>query len=823
MLDNTSTLLIENIKSISKSALVYKAEILFKNSETVDEVSTAIKRLTESIILIKDDVKRELFIDELEANKQLGIKKGTLSKAIKQLEKEKAKEQKEVYLKEGEIKLPPGIDKNDFDRYGFYEKVAGGATGYYFAISSKNVEKLSNFIVKPLFHVYSKQDNKRLIEITNGYETKVLEMPSKSLLSLEAFTAAVYEEGFFLFEGSKQHLMKINSKIGNNFPICTELRTLGWQEKGFWSYANITFKEDLKKFDEYGIVEIDDKKYLSMAASKVYQDISAEEDIYENDRYLTYIESPIDFKEWARMMEVVYEKNGWMGIAFSITTLFRDHIFQISKIPHLYAYGAVQAGKSEFGDSISNLFFHQMPAFNLNQGTDFAFYSRMERFRNCPNALNEFDENAIKEEWFRAIKGAYDGEGREKGRGGKEGKTKSQKINCTLVLMGQYLSTKDDNSVLSRCIPLPFRENNNRTDEQIKTFSKLKEVEKNGLSSILIEILRHRKDVVKGFATEFSGLRKKLTEELVETGKQVKTRILSNYCVPLTCVKILSDKLSLPFTYNEFYEYVKQQLIEVNQLISESNAINDFWKTVEFLLDRGIIEDGSDFKIEVKNDLKVIVDRDTRRTIDFNEPKKLLYLRLSNVHKLYSETQRKQTGKNALNEQTLIMYLREQKYYLGVSPGTNFRSKEGKITSTSSFVFDYDKLNIALERFDSDKTEISSTTIEGKVIVNPEVIEVLGTPKVSFKILKEEYYMHEGIQVKKQIYTKCLMNNLQAVNSIQKDYVYKLTGNLVEINKTDKNGNPFTSRNMDVFSFEIHIDGHQELNQPNSNQQDLAF
>ena len=174
------------------------------------------------------------------------------------------------------MKLPPGIDRDEFYKYGFYEKIKGAATGYYFSVSQNSFERYSNFVIKPLFHVYSKIDNKRLIEITNGHDTKVLEMPSKSMISLEAFTSAVYEEGFFLFEGSKQHLMKINSKIGNNFPICTELRTLGWQEKGFWAYANMTFKEELKKFDEYGIVDIDDKKYLSMAASKVYHDISAE-------------------------------------------------------------------------------------------------------------------------------------------------------------------------------------------------------------------------------------------------------------------------------------------------------------------------------------------------------------------------------------------------------------------------------------------------------------------------------------------------------------------------------------------------------------------
>jgi len=69
-------------------------------------------------------------------------------------------------------------------------------------------------------------------------------------------------------------------------------------------------------------------------------------------------------------MTDVYGSNATIAVSFSIATVFRDLIYEKYKIfPHLFLFGEKQSGKSQLAWSLSNLFFHNMPAFNLNSGT----------------------------------------------------------------------------------------------------------------------------------------------------------------------------------------------------------------------------------------------------------------------------------------------------------------------------------------------------------------------------------------------------------------------------------------------------------------------
>jgi DNA primase len=64
----------------------------------------------------------------------------------------------------------------------------------------------------------------------------------------------------------------------------------------------------------------------------------------------------------------------------------------------LYAFGERSSGKSKWAESIMALFYIKRQAFNLNSGTDFAFFNYMQIFINCPAALNEADEKVLKPE-----------------------------------------------------------------------------------------------------------------------------------------------------------------------------------------------------------------------------------------------------------------------------------------------------------------------------------------------------------------------------------------------------------------------------------------
>lgn len=786
----------EHILNRKIDAVIYKADSLLVNSEDPDELSAGIRSVAEMLRLIEDDVKRDAYIQKIAKAKKF---KPKLIEA--HIEKLNDQEEKVQVLKEGEHALPGWVqDKDQFFQDGFVARVDGYHTGYYFGSATSKLTRLTNFVLKPLFHIYSKQDNKRMVEVTNGRSTKILEMPSKAMISLDQFRTALFDEGHFVTEGgfTQSHLLKLVGKYGDQFPLCWELKTLGWQPEGFWAYSNYAFADGiLKRFDDMGIVEIGDKRFLSLSASNAQADVRSEEDIYENDRYLSYKQPSITFADWADLMVRTYEQNGWMGIAFSMITIFRDIVVKSQKIPHLYAYGAVQTGKSEFGESISNLFFNRMPPFNLNQGTDFAFFCRMERFRNCPNALNEFDENAIKEEWFRALKAAHDGEGREKGRGGKEGKTRTQKIECTLVLMGQYLSTKDDSSVLSRCIPLAFREKNNRPEEQIQAYRTLKSYEDKGISGVLVELLKLRDIVSKQYADTLQRLQRRLTDEFQKEGKSIKIRILKNISAPMAMIELLSDHIKLPFTSEQFYSYGKGLIDHTNSLVSESNSLADFWRTVEFLLDRTEIAEGIDFRIETLNSVTVYGEKDQSFQKELGEAKKLLFLRLNTVHVLYSDVYKRKTNKPSINLDTIRMYLKEQSYYVGTSPGTVFKTKDGKRTNTTCLILEYDKLPISLERLTEEEMYVDDRkeiTVKGRIYKDAQMI---GGALVATIVTTKT----EGFPAKTEtLYYKCYFVNIADSSGFTNGTAIEVTGLLTE-RISGKKDDKRIFRQIDVTSF----------------------
>src|SRR3546814_13104310 len=67
-------------------------------------------------------------------------------------------------------------------------------------------------------------------------------------------------------------------------------------------------------------------------------------------------------------------------------------------------------------------------------------------------------------------------------------------------------------------------------------------------------------------------------------------------------LKLVGERIRFPFTYAEFYKECKNEIIKLSNLISDSDSLASFWKMTEFLLDQGMIEDGFDFKIEMRSE-----------------------------------------------------------------------------------------------------------------------------------------------------------------------------------------------------------------------------
>ena len=692
------------LQSRTFDAVLWKSDELLGNVRDADEIAGAQEQVCVMLSCISNQLKREHYIKLL--CKKYKWKETTIAKIVNELiEEEKASDS--VYLSEEYLPLPKHVNRDEYLRYGFYEETEKGKAGYYFHTSGRNHTKQSTFIMKPLFHVNSRQDSKDLIEIFDGDITMVVEIPGKALVSLDQFVGIMWDSCKALFFGNKPQLMRVLDKMSKKFTDVWELKTLGWQQEGFFSYSNMVFNGELKQLDNYGVVEVGKKKYYSPSVSSINLDQRADDDEYENDRYLTYRPSPITFEEWCALMGDVYREShaGKMGIAFVFIALFRDLVFKVdNNSPLMSCYGQKGSGKSKFAESLQNLFLTDLQPFNLSHGTEFAFFNRLSRFRNCITWFDEFDDNAIKEDRFQSIKGAYDGSGRERGKGTTKNKTEIARINSALLLTGQYLSTRDDNAALTRCIILAFKprgEGNRFTRKEIEQYTSLKEYERKGLSGMLPEILQHRKELEKFYAVEFAGIFQRLRDDIETEKNAYNERVLRNYTALTTMIKFFAGLFKLGFSYEDFFAIVKSEVVQLSALISSSDALADFWNTVVYLLEVKQIEEGFHFKIRSEQECEL-----NGRQEKFMAVKKLIFIRLTTIHKLYGEAYRRQHGRNGVDFESLKLYISSHKAYLGSNKNNHFsrriRMPDGteklEVSKTSSFVFDYELLGVDLQR-----------------------------------------------------------------------------------------------------------------------------
>jgi len=697
---------IAELEDKQQDAIVWKCEHLAKQIRKDDIASAAEIRqqMAEFLLRIKNITRREAYYPT--CAKLIDIKPNELKKLVERVQKQA--EETTVLSEEEKEGLPDWMDAVKVNIHGFdqnFQSRKGYPVGIYFKSPSAGVTRITNFTIRPLYHLMDQTNNRRLIEIFNGRKTSVVEMPTRALLSVESFRNEAASKGAFSIEPpfNNNHFVRLSGWIMDNMNPVFELKTMGWQPEGFWAFSDRCVCDgELKEYNDMGVVDIKDESFISLGISSVQKDYRQENNLYENDLYLKYTKSPIDFEQWAALFCKVYPENGPLGISFALYTVFKDIVAHITKIPHLYCYGPKGSGKSDFAESLTWLFFSGKNAdgkliqgFNLNPGqsTYFSFFSRLERFRNCPILFNEFDENMIEDYKFGAIKSAYDGEGREVGDGesGKRRKTMIQKVHGTLILVGQYLSVRDDGSVLSRSLTCPFRLERVKklTDEDVRNHRQLKDWEERGLSSIIVELLQYRKNVQDLLKDQFLADYKRLTADARAQGVNAETRILKNYSLCTSIVKVFSKLITLPFDADQFYEKCLKTVIEHNLMLKDNSALNGFWKIVENLFDQGLIKPGNYFEIKRPQYVDVVHER-TKLTKRYDGD--ILFIRFSSLYALYAKEYRQRGGDKAPDEETLHTYLRDQPYFIGLVSNYSFQDKR-----TSAYALKYSEIGVGLE------------------------------------------------------------------------------------------------------------------------------
>lgn len=696
--------------SLRQDAILWKARYIHDRAQTPPEKAAAIDTIAATISCLPTATLQTTYQQEIE--KDLKLKKNLLAKAVEQWQKEQQKQTKQRRQmqftmpededeggieSEAESKMPKWITKEDeqhWRRHGYFacnKTVNDQPKIGFYAINVRQTEagpvytttEISNFLAKPIMHVYKGDESRHIIEITNGWVTAVKEVPSKLIPSREQLQAAVVTEGSFIIFGNNNQWLRIASDLLKNFPRCVELEDLGYHPAGFFAYSDCIFKPGMGRLevDKYGIFETADTpeskttKYLLPQQSEAYLQLAGTGgDPFENDRVLVFRQSPVSFQQWAEKVYRVYGMQGTVGIAYCIFTLFRDIVARVTGTsPHLYLFGPPQSGKSVLAEAIYSLFYINRNFFIAYEGTVPAFYTYLTRFINCPAVVNEVDANTTDPERLQAFKGAFDLEGREKmnisnGKANKRSTT-IQRINSSLILVGQHIVTNDDNALLTRSIIEDFLPNDNRSKEDIQAFDELKQLGKQGITSLITDLLNMRANFDANFRTMYLDQLGEWIKQTSQQGKPLVQRIMNNYAILSTCYRILSTHFPLSVSPATFTEYCLQKARQWSAFVSSSDTLSEFWRFVSYLFEQGLVTDGWD--MEVKTEFKIELREGDTRQWDAGE--KVLYIRLNNVHKVYQSEHRKRYSKDGISMENLLHYFKAKKYYLGSIKNRQFK------------------------------------------------------------------------------------------------------------------------------------------------------
>jgi len=677
--------------------------------------------------------------------KQFGIKESAFNNILKPfLEKRKTKVLMATssIVSEGETlqfdpeHLPDYVDETKFRRYGFFpaQNSKGLKVAYVFRTDMNGLITVGNFYMEPLFHVYhdDPNKNKRIVQINNGEQNRqfYMELPSDSMVDFNLFKKYMWRKGGNVFsKGKPIHFEMILSSVANQFPTAYELNVFGQQHENFWAFSNAIFSDgEMKYTDEYGLADHKGTLYYSPAFSKIYKDRRKEDDSFEQDRHFVFKENKdTDFAKWASLMDVVYKANdnGKWATIMAILSAFRSVIYPIDRLfTSLFFTGPTQSGKTQIAISIRSLFMApEATLFNLNSGTDAAFFSVLERFRDVPIIFEEYNDYQISDIKFQGLKAAvYDGEGKTKRKDATSKDLDVSKINGIPILLGQERPERDDGALGNRCVLKQVPLKSDWLEEEVSLFQDLKKREKNGLSNILIEILRIRPLIVEYFSKQQRLTFKELKAAFREKGITIENRITNTVSLFTTMVKILENyapHLKLPFTYAEFLQLAKEQIIEQSEAIISTNRLSGFFESLEILMIREKILFGRDFKIE-QSEKTITIMLNSKETYDKDIPNetKLLFLRINNIHSHYQDLKRNE----ALKIGNLMTYIKDHPAYIGHVKSTRFdwvevkdmqdpqkdyvQKKSIKASSnTSAVVFDYnilkESLNIDLEKFNA--------------------------------------------------------------------------------------------------------------------------
>ncbi len=551
-----------------------------------------------------------------------------------------------------------GTEEVDLRKYGFFiEK------GCYVGQTEKGEGQVwSNFTMRPVFHVKDPENPKRVYSIKNAHGAcDIVEIGMEDLCSVTKFRQYIEGLGNYIWLAGDRELTRLKSYLYENTETAVQVRQMGWNTAGFYAFGNGVYCAGaFVKADDFGVCRTEGgRNWYIPAASRLY---AADHKKYERERsFIHRADSAPDMGAYLADFVAVHGENGKVGLAYWLASMFRDVVASETRsFPLLNLFGPKGSGKTEMGAGLMAFFRPDNKAPNLRNSTATALNDDVAFASDALVHLDEY-KNDIRPDKIEFLKGLYDGVGRVKMGGDGFRDRIMTAVKSGVIVSGQEMPTADP-ALFSRCVFLKFTRAA-FTEEETRRFAALGEVQRAGLSPIVLRVLAERDYFVQHFPKAYA-----LAAEDINAGTDyasLDTRIKENWAKLAAAVRVLQDALPLPFVYADIMALAVEGVKAQCDIIRTGDELAHFWATVAYLQAQGEIFENADYTIETRTQME-------GAGIVWPQAKRVIYLNRTRVFSLYQRAAAL-TGRPALPDDSLVIYLQNAPYYIGTGYRKRFR------------------------------------------------------------------------------------------------------------------------------------------------------
>ena len=611
---------------------------------TTEEKQKVVEEVCDLLLLIKNEDVKERYIAQLskiDGNKTIWHQ--ALNSAKMREQRRKSEKNKES-----------GIDM--LRTFGFMVQ-----HGCYYGYDKHGEEiQLSNFTLRPLFHIKDDIQPVRLFEINNtdpSTPPEIIELDMDVITSAKSFRKKLLGIGNYTWLAGEEHLIQLQRFLAQVTETAVEVKQLGWQKQGFYCFCNGAYEDgEWHEVDEYGIVRLNSGNFYLPAMSSIYKN-SVE--LYANERKFRHMQySSISLHDYFQKIIQVHGDNAMVGLCFYMATLFRDIVkIKARCFPILDLFGPKGSGKTELGHSLMSFFISENDPPSIASDSLPALSDVLSSYSN---ALVEFDEysNDIDFKRVEWLKGLWAGIGRSKMNIDKKEREQAR-VDSGVIITGQEMPTADI-ALFTRLIYLTY-DRQHHTQEERERWKDLVHYRLMGATHITLEILSHRDKFEACFDEAWKKAEVDLSYRL--KGYDVMDRIERNWYVPLSAYLALEDVIKIPFRYEALLDFCVKCVIRQNDLCSKTDEVSGFWRIISSAQQKGTIMNGQHYVIKGKKSIKTNAQKEA---IEFGDVRQILMIRKDIMLTTYRELGKKMDDK-LLSTESMLHYLQISSEYLGVS------------------------------------------------------------------------------------------------------------------------------------------------------------